>query len=98
VLEARDGTDALQLSEQHSGTIDLLVTDMVMPGMTGQELAARLQAKCKGLHVIFMSGYSEYAAVESVHSDPALRLLSKPFSRAVILRAVRDALSSPRVN
>ena len=45
-----------------------------------------------------MSGYSEYAAVESMQSDQALRLLSKPFSRAVILRAVRDLLSGPRVN
>ena len=84
VLEARDGADALQLSEKHAGTIDLLVTDMVMPGITGQELAARLHAKRKGLQVIFMSGYSEYAAVESMQSDQALRLLSKPFSRAVI--------------
>ncbi|MEQ1353025.1 MAG: PAS domain S-box protein [Candidatus Acidiferrum sp.] len=98
VLEARDGADALQLSEKHAGTIDLLVTDMVMPGITGQELAARLQAKRQGLQVIFMSGYSEYAAAESVHSDPALRLLSKPFSRALILRAVHDLLSGPRVN
>src|SRR3984893_1122513 len=92
VLEARDGADALRLAEQHAGVIDLLVTDMVMPGMTGQELATRIQEKRKGLHVIFMSGYSEYAAVEAAHSDPALRLLTKPFSRAVILRAVRDML------
>jgi two-component system, cell cycle sensor histidine kinase and response regulator CckA len=98
VLEARDGADALRLAEQHAGIIDLLVTDMVMPGMTGQELAARIQEKRKGLHVIFMSGYSEYAAVEAAHSDPALRLLTKPFSRAVILRAVRDMLKGSRVN
>ena len=98
VLEARDGADALRLAEQYAGIIDLLVTDMVMPGMTGQELAARIQEKRKGLHVIFMSGYSEYAAVEAAHSDPALRLLTKPFSRAVILRAVRDMLKGPRVN
>jgi CheY-like chemotaxis protein len=72
--------------------IDLLVTDMVMPGMTGHELATRIQQKRKGLHVIFMSGYSEYAAVEAAHSDPTVRLLTKPFSRAAILRAVRDML------
>jgi hypothetical protein len=45
-----------------------------------------------------MSGYSEYAAVEAAHSDPKLRLLTKPFSRAVILRAVRDMLKGSRVN
>src|ERR1700730_9652947 len=98
VLEARDGADALRVAEQHAGVIDLLVTDMVMPGMTGQELATRIQEKRKGLHVMFMSGYSEYAAVEAAHSDPKLRLLTKPFSRAVILRAVRDMLKGSRVN
>jgi two-component system cell cycle sensor histidine kinase/response regulator CckA len=98
VLEARDGTDALRLAEQHAGTIDLLVSDMVMPGMTGQELAARMRETRKGLHVIFMSGYSEYAAGEAAHSDPKQRLLSKPFSRAVILRAVRDILKTTRAN
>jgi two-component system cell cycle sensor histidine kinase/response regulator CckA len=98
VLEARDGADALGLADQYAGVIDLLVTDMVMPGMTGQELAARIKEKRKGLHVIFMSGYSEYAAVEAVHSDPALRLLSKPFSRSVILRAVQEILSGSRAN
>jgi CheY-like chemotaxis protein len=98
VLEARDGADALRLAEQHAGTIDVLVSDMVMPGITGQELATRMRETRKGLHVIFMSGYSEYAAVEAAHSDPKLRLLSKPFSRAVILRAVRDILKAPRAN
>ena len=91
VLEARDGADALRLPENTPARSIVLVTDMVMPGITGQELAARMQRKRKGLQVIFMSGYSEYAAVESVHSDPELRLFSKPFSRAVILRAVRDS-------
>jgi CheY-like chemotaxis protein len=96
VLEARDGVEALKLAEAHVGSIDLLVTDMVMPGMTGKDLSVKIQEKRKGLQVIFMSGYSEYHAVESAHSDPTLRLLSKPFSRAVILRAVRDVLSNPR--
>ena len=54
VLEARDGADALGLAAHHAGVIDLLVTDMVMPGMTGQELAERIQERHKGLHVIFM--------------------------------------------
>jgi two-component system, cell cycle sensor histidine kinase and response regulator CckA len=98
VLEARDGADALRLAEQHTGVIDLLVSDMVMPGMTGQELATRIQEKRKGLRVIFMSGYSEYAAVEAAHSDTGLRLLSKPFSRVVILCAVRDMLNNSRIN
>jgi len=65
VLEARDGLEAVRIAEQHDGIIHLLVTDMVMPGMTGRELATCIQERRQGLHVIFMSGYSEYAAVES---------------------------------
>ena len=96
VLEARDGADALRIAEQHAGAIDLLVTDMVMPGMSGQELATRIVEKRHGLQVIFMSGYSEYAAVEAAHSDAAIKLLTKPFSRALILRAVQEMLTGLR--
>jgi len=92
VIEAGDGTAAIQLAHQNKGKIQLLVTDMVMPGMTGQELAVRLQADHPGLNVIFMSGYSERAASEMADADPSIRLLSKPFSRAAILRAVSESL------
>ena len=92
VIEAGDGAAAIQLAKQNKGNIQLLVTDMVMPGMTGQELAVRLQAEHPGLNVIFMSGYSERAANEMAAADRGIRLLSKPFSRSAILRAVRDSL------
>jgi two-component system cell cycle sensor histidine kinase/response regulator CckA len=98
VLEARDGSEALRLAGEHVGEIDLLVSDMIMPGMTGQELARRVRETRKNLHVIFMSGYSEYAAAEAVQTDPSQRLLSKPFSRAIILQAVRDTLTRPEIN
>ncbi|MGH9676124.1 MAG: ATP-binding protein, partial [Candidatus Acidiferrum sp.] len=93
VLEARNGADAMRLMAEHKGNIDLLVTDMVMPGMTGQELAARLQQQRPGLSVIYMSGYSEHAAAEAAQSDASVRLLTKPFSRGAVLRAVREVLS-----
>ena len=92
VIEAEDGRKALELAEQNRGKIQLLVTDMVMPGMTGQELAVRLQSANPGLNVIFMSGYSERAATEMADAHPSVRLLSKPFSRSAILRAVREIL------
>ena len=92
VIEAEDGRAAIELAARNKGHIQLLVTDMVMPGITGQELAIRLQAEHPGLNVIFMSGYSERAASEMVDADPSIRLLSKPFSRAAILRAVRESL------
>ena len=98
VIEATNGQDALRVAAQHSGNIDLLVTDMVMPGMTGQQLAARLQHQRGALAVIYMSGYSEHAATEAAHSALNTCLLTKPFSRNAILRAVREVLGAPSRN
>ena len=92
VIEAKNGAEAIRLAAEHRGRIQLLVTDMVMPGMTGQELASRLQREHPGLNVVFMSGYSEHAATEMADADPSVRLLTKPFSRAAILRTVREIL------
>jgi two-component system, cell cycle sensor histidine kinase and response regulator CckA len=91
VIEAANGQEALRAAAAHPGQIDLLVTDIVMPGITGQTLAARLQQERNGLSVIYMSGYSEHAATEATPLAGA-RLLTKPFSRNAILRAVRETL------
>jgi PAS domain S-box-containing protein len=93
VIEARDGAEALQLEETHEGAIGLLITDMVMPGMNGQELAGRLQQKRAGLQTLYMSGYSERAAAESAQGDSSIRLLTKPFSRSALLRTVHEILN-----
>jgi len=98
VVEAKDASDAIELARQHNGAIDLLVTDMVMPGMTGQELAVHLQREYPGLCVVFMSGYSEHAAMEMANADPTVRLLSKPFSRGALLRTVREILHTKKHN
>ena len=96
VFEAKDGAEAIRIATQENGTIDLLVTDMVMPGMSGQELAGRLQRLRKDLRVIFMSGYSEHAAAEVSQADENMKLLTKPFSRNAILRSVREALNQAK--
>jgi nitrogen-specific signal transduction histidine kinase len=98
VVEAKDASEAIELARQHHGSIDLLVTDMVMPGMTGQELAAHLQREYPGLCVVFMSGYSEHAATEMANADPSVRLLSKPFSRGALLRTVGEILHCRKPN
>jgi len=77
----------------HEGKIDLLITDMVMPGMRGQELAARLAQQRGDLRVLYMSGYSEHSAADGALADGRMRLLTKPFSRSVLLRTVRELLS-----
>jgi CheY-like chemotaxis protein len=92
VIEAPDGAEALGLVETHQGVIDLLITDMVMPRMTGQELAARLKERQPELRMLYMSGYSERAAAEAMQPDPSVRLLAKPFSRSALLRAVHELL------
>jgi two-component system, cell cycle sensor histidine kinase and response regulator CckA len=96
VLEAKDASEAIKLAREHGGAIDLLVTDMIMPGMTGQELAVQLQHEYSGLRIVFMSGYSEHAATEMANADPGVRLLNKPFSRGALLRAVRDILHAKK--
>ncbi len=92
VIEARDGAEALKNVEKHEGAIDLLVTDIVMPGMTGQELSERLLQSRPDLRVLYMSGYSERAAADSLRGDSSMRLLAKPFSRWALLRAVHEIL------
>jgi len=98
VILAANGAEALVRAEEHHGAIDLLVTDMVMPGMSGHELARRLQQEESGLGVIYMSGYSEQAAAEATKSAASAAILTKPFSRAAILRAVREILQNKTKN
>ncbi len=96
VIEACNGNDAIRLAQEHAGTIDLLVTDMVMPGMTGKELASRLKEMHAVSRVVYMSGYTEQASIESNQAEESSsRLLTKPFSRAAILRTARELLSDP---
>ena len=97
VMEARDGAEALRIAKAHPGKIDLLVTDMVMPGITGHQLAAQLMQQRAGIRVIFMSGYSEQSAAQAADVSPAMRLLSKPFSRGSLLRTVREILDTADV-
>ncbi len=94
VIEAHNGAEALRLAVEHKTAIELLVTDMVMPGMTGKELARRLQHQHPGIGVVYMSGYSEQTAAETSQADASMLLLTKPFSRGSILRAVREALNA----
>src|SRR6266478_796522 len=95
VLEAAGGAEALEVSAAHAGPIDLLITDMVMPAISGQELARKMRGLREGIRVIYMSGYSEHAAAEAAKCDAAAMVLTKPFSRAVLLRTVRDILPIP---
>jgi two-component system, cell cycle sensor histidine kinase and response regulator CckA len=94
VLAAGNAEEALLLSEQHSGVIDLLLTDIVMPGENGQRVASRISKLRPTIRVVFMSGYSDHATLELVLSDSGSAFLQKPFTPVQLLRKVSDALAA----
>jgi PAS domain S-box-containing protein len=94
VLEASEGQEALRISRESAEPIHLLVTDMVMPGMSGRELAARLAAQRPDLPVLYMSGYTEEAIARHGELDPGTLFLEKPFSPETLARKVREILDS----
>jgi signal transduction histidine kinase/ABC-type amino acid transport substrate-binding protein/CheY-like chemotaxis protein len=91
VLAAANGEAAVELSGGHAGEIRLLLTDLVMPGMGGRDLAERLVADRPGLRVLFMSGWADGAGGREA-LGPGARFVGKPFSADELLRAVREAL------
>jgi CheY-like chemotaxis protein len=93
VISAPSGEAALQVAAAHDGTIHLLLTDVVMPGMKGPELARRLRAVRPALRVLLMSGYAADVVTADDLKDAAM--VPKPFSPASLTRAVRDALDHP---
>jgi two-component system cell cycle sensor histidine kinase/response regulator CckA len=92
VLDAADGPGALQVAERHEGPIHLLLTDILMPGMNGGELARRLLLARPGLRVIFMSGYSDEAITTNGVLTPGAKFLQKPFSIEELTCRLREAL------
>jgi CheY-like chemotaxis protein len=94
VITASDGAVAVEMAAGHDGPIHLLVTDVVMPVLSGSELAQRLMAKRPGLRVIFISGYSTEAIDRHGVLAPDSVFLQKPVSPDALSHAVRDLLDS----
>ena len=95
VLAANSGAAALEKVEQHKGPIHLLVTDVVMPGMSGPELARQLTASRPDLKILYISGYNENAIIHHIVVNPGVTLLPKPFTPDVLARMVREVLDQP---
>ncbi|HEV8398844.1 MAG TPA: PAS domain S-box protein [Gemmatimonadales bacterium] len=96
VLEARTPADAVAVAQAYSGVIHVLVSDVVMPGESGLQLAHRLLEVRPNLRVLYMSGYSDEAVVRHGLLDPGTTFLQKPFTPAALARKVREVLDAPR--
>jgi two-component system cell cycle sensor histidine kinase/response regulator CckA len=92
VLESASGPDALAVSREHAGPIHLMLTDAVMPGMSGQELAEKVKSQRPEMKVLFMSGYTENAIVHHGVLDPDIAFIQKPFKYDTLARKVREML------
>ncbi|MBZ5687920.1 MAG: response regulator [Acidobacteriia bacterium] len=94
VIEAADGAVAMQIAVAHDGTIHLLLTDVIMPGMNGRELAQRISEIRPNVKVLYMSGYTENVIGQDGTLDAGVRLLQKPFNLRDLKSKVREVLDA----
>ncbi len=94
ILEAKDGAEAVRMVAANQKELHLLLTDMVMPGMSGAELAKILRKARPDLRVIYMTGYAEFSGKNGDMAEGAAGVLQKPFSRITLLEKVREVLSA----
>ena len=92
ILEARDGREALRIATSHSGPIDVLVTDVVMPELAGHQLFQELSATRPQLRALYMSGYTEYDSLRRGLLRGETAFIQKPFTTTGLAQAVRAVL------
>ena len=96
VLEAGGGSEALRLSREHQGPLPLLLTDVVMPGMSGRAVAQAISAARPETRILYASGYTDEAIARHGVLDPGTDFIQKPFSPDDLARRVREVLDRPR--
>ena len=96
ILSAADGEEAIARAREHPGAIDLLLTDVIMPGMTGREIADQMLILRPGIKILYISGYSGDAIRNRDLPDAKANYLPKPFTPDSLVRKVRETLSGAR--
>jgi two-component system cell cycle sensor histidine kinase/response regulator CckA len=96
VSTAESGEDALEVAARYAGTFDLLLTDVVMPGMNGRVLAEQLLPRQPGMKVLYMSGYTDSFISGHGVLEPGTHLLHKPFTEEVLIQKVREVLDGDK--
>ena len=92
ILEASQGDDALRISERHGGPIDLILVDVIMPGMSCSELSKHLKSPHPKMKVLYMSGYTDNAIVRHGVLEKGINYIQKPFTMEGLARKVREVL------
>jgi YesN/AraC family two-component response regulator len=98
VIEAENGYAALELASMHGGKIHLLMTDVVMPGISGRELSERVKAVRPDIQVLYMSGYADQAVVHHGILKSDAVLLQKPFTLSALALKLREILGCESLN
>jgi CheY-like chemotaxis protein len=94
VLQAVDGPQALELAERHNGRIDVLLTDVVLPGMNGRELAERFKTARPTIKLIYTSGYAQDIIADHGVLHSGVAYMHKPYTAAEIANKVREAIEN----
>jgi len=95
VIDGSNGKEALNLARNYGGHIDLLLTDVIMPGMNGRTLSERVKKEFPDIKILFMSGYTDTYIEKSGILDANVELITKPFTRTDLLKNVRRVIEKP---
>jgi CheY-like chemotaxis protein len=95
VLEARGGEEALRRSQERDGKIDLLLTDVVMPHMSGPQVVQMLRPLRPDMKALFMSGYTDSSIAKHAIAELGVDLIQKPVTPEALARKIRDVLDTP---
>ena len=95
VIAAADGRSAMAAAERHGKQVDLLLTDVIMPGMSGKELAVELARRNLARRTLYMSGYTDDAIVSHGVLEPGIAFINKPFTAEALLSKLRAVLDGP---